>query len=72
MAQKLSSLKKINRRYHSSIKAMTKGVREKEILDSLSNGKNSYLRLDRVESSAFDKTWIEEIENVIFALVTLH
>ena len=68
MAQKLSSLKKINRRYHSSIKAMTKGVREKEILDSLSNGKNSYLRLDRVESSAFDKTWIEEIENVIFDL----
>ena len=68
MAQKLSSLKKINRRYHSSIKAMTRGAREKEILDSLSNGKNSYLRLDRVESSAFDKTWIEEIENVIFDL----
>ena len=68
MAQKLSSLKKINRRYHSSIKAMTRGAREKEILDSLSNGKNSYLRLDRVESSAFDKTWIEEIEDVIFDL----
>ena len=34
MAQKLSSLKKINRRYHSSIKAMTRGAREKEILDS--------------------------------------
>ena len=68
MAQKLSSLKKINRRYHSSIKALTRGVREKEILDSLSNGKNSYLRLDRVESSAFDKSWIEEIENVIFDL----
>lgn len=68
MAQKLSSLKKINRRYHSSIKAMTRGAREKEILDSLSNGKNSYLRLDRVESSAFDKSWIEEIENVIFDL----
>ena len=68
MAQKLSSLKKINRRYHSSIKAMTRGAREKEILDSLSNGKNSYLRLDRVESSAFDVTWIEEIEDVIFDL----
>ena len=68
MAQKLSSLKKINRRYHSSIKALTRGAREKEILDSLSNGKNSYLRLDRVESSAFDRTWIEEIENVIFDL----
>ena len=66
--KKLSSLKSINRRYHSSIKNLTKGAREKEILESLSNGKNSYLRLDRVESSAFDRSWIEEIEDVIFDL----
>ena len=65
---KLNSLKTINRRYHASIKALTKGAREKEILASLSNGKNTYLRLDRVESSAFDKTWIEIIEDVIFDL----
>ena len=65
---KLNSLKHINRRYHASIKAMTKGAREKEILESLANGKNSYLRLDRVESSAFDRTWIDIIEDVIFDL----
>ena len=65
---KKASLKQINRRYHSHMKAITKGVREKDILDSLSNGKNSYLRLDRLESSSFDKSWIEEIEGVIFDL----
>ena len=66
--QRKNSLKSINHRYHSSMKSMTKGLREKEILESLSNGKNAYLRLDRVESSAFDKTWIEVIEDVIFDL----
>ena len=65
---KRSSLKQINRRYHSHMKAITKGAREKDILDALTNGKNSYLRLDRLESSSFDKSWIEEIEGVIFDL----
>lgn len=65
---KLNSLKAINRRYHSLIKGMSKGAREKEILESLANGKNTYLRLDRVESSAFDRTWIDVIEDVIFDL----
>ena len=63
-----NSLKQINRRYHSHMKAITKGSHEKDILDSLSNGKNSYLRLDRLQTSSFDKTWIEVIEGVIFDL----
>ena len=66
--KKRNSLKQINRRYHSHMKAITKGSHEKDILDSLSNGKNTYLRLDRLESSSFDKKWIEVIEGVIFDL----
>ena len=68
MSKTRASLKSINKRYHSHMKTVTKGSREKDILDSLSNGKNSYLRLDRLESSSFDKSWIEEIEGVIFDL----
>ena len=63
-----SSLKQINRRYHAHMKAVAKGVHEKQILDSLTNGKNTYLRLDRLASSSFDKTWIDIIEGVIFDL----
>lgn len=66
--QKKNSLKNIYRRYHSNMKAMTKGLREREIYGSLVNGKNSYLRLDRLESSMFDRTWIDKIEGVIFDL----
>ena len=50
------------------MKAITKGAHEREILESLTNGKNTYLRMDRLESSSFDKTWIEVIEGVIFDL----
>ena len=66
--EKRSSLKQINRRYHDHMKAITKGTHEKEILEALTNGKNTYMRLDRTESSSFDKTWIEVIEGVIFDL----
>ena len=66
--QKKNSLKNIYRRYHSNMKAMAKGLREREIFGSLVNGKNSYLRLDRLESSMFDRTWIDKIEGVIFDL----
>ena len=63
-----SSLKQINRRYHTHMKAVSKGTHEKEILDSLANGKNNYLRMDRTQSSSFDNTWIDIIEGVIFDL----
>ena len=60
--------KQINRSYHSKMKALIKGEKEEKIFESLANGKNSYLRLDRLESSSFDKTWIDVIEGVIFDL----
>ena len=65
---KRSTPKQINRRYHTSMKAVTKGAYEQEILDALSNGKNTYMRVDRTESSSFDNTWIDVIEGVIFDL----
>ena len=66
--KKQNSTRQINRAYQSRMKALIKGKHEQEIFDSLKDGKNSYLRLDRLASSSFDKSWIETIENVIFDL----
>ena len=66
--KKQNSTRQINRAYQSRMKALIKGKHEQEIFDSLKNGKNSYLRLDRLASSSFDKSWIETIEDVIFDL----
>ncbi len=66
--KKPASLKHINKRYHAEMKKIIKGSRESEIFDSLASGKNSYLRLDRLESSSFDNRWIDMIEDVIFDL----
>ena len=68
---KEKTTKQINRSYHSHMKAILKGAHEKDIYESLSAGKNSYLRLDRLASSSFDKSWIEVIEDVIFDLGTI-
>ncbi len=38
------------------------------IFTSLKSGKNSYMRLNRLESSSFDMTWINAIENCILDL----
>ena len=65
---KRNNLKQINRAYHSRIKGMLKGDNEREIFASLSAGKNTYLRYDRLQSSSFDVSWIEMIEGVIFDL----
>ena len=65
---KRATPKQVNRRYHSSMKNLTKGAYEQEILASLTNGKNTYMRVDRQESSSFDNSWIETIEGVIFDL----
>ena len=60
--------KEINRKYHSKMSQLIKEQLEKEIFDALAAGKNSYMRLDRLASSSFDKSWIEVIEGVIFDL----
>ena len=66
--EKGKSLKSINHSYHSHMRTLTSKGREKDILTSLSNGKNTYMRMDRLESSSFDSSWIEVIEDVIFDL----
>ena len=46
-------------------------LKEKEALGifrDLQNGKNSYMRLERLESSAFETKWIEVIEDCLFDL----
>ena len=68
MKKTSNSNKQINKAYHSALKKIIKGSHEKEIYDALSAGKNSYLRLDRLASSSFDKSWIEVIEDCIFDL----
>ena len=66
--KKVTTLKSINRSYHRSMKSLTKQGRERDILAALSNGKNTYMRMDRLESSSFDSSWIDEIEGVIYDL----
>ena len=66
--EKGKTLKSINRSYHGHMRSLTKAGRERDILAALANGKNTYMRMDRLESSSFDSSWIDEIENVIFDL----
>lgn len=42
-----------------------------ELFLSLKNGKNTYRRLDRIESSSFDLSWIERIEDALPDLGTI-
>ena len=68
MKKSVNSNKQISKSYQSHMKTLLKGQHEKEIFDALSAGKNSYMRMDRLASSSFDKSWIEIIEDVIFDL----
>jgi len=40
----------------------------KEIYEDIKNGSNSFMRLDRIENTAYDMTWIKKIEDVIPAI----
>ncbi|MCQ2800940.1 MAG: hypothetical protein MJ216_03190, partial [Bacilli bacterium] len=66
--EKIKTLQSINRSYHGRMRNLTRAGRENDILTALSNGKNTYMRMDRLESSSFDSAWIDEIEGVIFDL----
>ena len=68
MKKTVTTNKQLNKAYHSAMKKIVRDSHAKEIYDSLSAGKNSYLRLDRLASSSFDKSWIETIEGCIFDL----
>ena len=38
------------------------------LFNDIASGKNSYMRIDRLESSNFDMVWINEIENCLYDL----
>ena len=66
--EKGKTLRSINRSYHGHMRSLTRAGRERDILAALASGKNTYMRMDRLESSSFDSSWIDEIEGVIFDL----
>ena len=60
--------KKIYSKYVERMKKLTESGEEDIVLDALSHGKNTYLRMDRLESSDFDLSWISKIEDVLYDL----
>ena len=60
--------KKIYSEYVERMKGLTASGEEEIVLDALSHGRNTYLRMDRVESSDFDLSWIGKIEDVLYDL----
>ena len=60
--------KKLYSKFVERMKDLTDNGDEELVLDALSHGKNTYLRMDRLESSDFDLSWIKKIEEVLFDL----
>ena len=56
------------KKYLAKMNSLIKEKNASPIFDALSSGKNSYMRIDRLESSSFDMTWIDEIEKCIYDL----
>lgn len=69
--EKDSNEKRLYHRYASKVNGLLKDEEAKSIFDALKNGKNTYMRMDRVESSSFDLSWIENIERVLPDLGTI-
>lgn len=60
--------KKLFGRYITKTKSLFTDETAREALTHLSEGQNSYMRMDRVESSSFDLSWIKKIEDCLFDL----
>lgn len=65
MSNTNSKEKQLYKEYSTKVNTLLSDNEAKEIFDSLSVGKNTYMRVDRVESSSFDLSWIEKIEECI-------
>ena len=68
MADKLSKFERLHNKYISETKPLYQTKEAQEVFERVSSGENKYLRLDRIESSAMDMTWIKEVEDTIPAL----
>ena len=71
MAKPISKEKGLYRQYAAKVNELLNDEEAQYIFDSLSAGRNSYMRMDRVESSAFDLSWITMIEQAIPDLGTI-
>ena len=63
--KKTSQTSALLKKIETKIDPVLKTSEGKYILDCFNNGKNSYIRTDRLESSSFDMTWIAKIEECI-------
>ena len=59
---------KIFKTYLSRMNTIKKDKYAAELFAALETGKNSYMRIDRLESSNFDMVWINRIEDCIYEL----
>ena len=59
---------KLFKTYLSRMNTIKKDKFAAELFAALGAGKNSYMRIDRLESSNFDMAWIKAIENCIYDL----
>lgn len=55
-------------RYLERMRSVSSDVKFEHLLDELSSGKNTYLRMDSHELSTYDPAWIDMIEGVLFDL----
>ncbi len=65
MENNQSKEKKLFNEYAAMMDDFLLNDEAKEIFDALKTGKNTYLRVDRVESSSYDSSWIDMIESCI-------
>lgn len=66
-----SKEKTLYRQYAEKVSDVLKDKDAHRIFESLQNGKNTYMRIDRIESSSFDLSWINMIEECIPDLGTI-
>ena len=65
---KETKVEKLFNKYLTKMSSLLTSEDARELLNGLSTGNNQYMRIDRIESSAFDSSWIDQIEGVIFDL----
>ena len=60
--------KKLYERYLSRVKPLLSSPLHGEMAEAIARGKTKVLRMSRYESSAFDTSWVEVIEDILFDL----
>lgn len=66
-----SRTQKIHKKFLTCTQPFFDDPKNKEVYDAVRKGKNTYLRVDRTESSDLDITWVKRIEDCIPQLGTI-